>query len=468
MADPICLQNIASQPPPLNRECPTICGDTDFINGTHCGTLGVPTNTPILTKDPNFGGTGVAGYCYCCCSCFTLGVPIEVPAPANQFQLIENLQQGDDVLATGFDLQWQPAKVFHQSGPLNKRIIPGLWHVRYRLPGERETRDLIVTPDHLFLLHEQRKLKAVQFITPNDGLTAKNGGRADVVFVVRCENVDTAVHSLLMEGDFDGNDPTGHLVNANGVVTADYVVQTYYERARQPSSTFGTTETDLIAGTPEYARQYPSAVLQDYLNDPSQWPKGVLPVVPSETISPPPEAFSYLTAGQAGDLIKSARFLDNWNTSSQVTLNRLFKEHRAYFPETICLLDRDNLTPNVYAWSRAGQKIVLFTGAFARIQGLFRESYSLVLAVMQAHLNGTTSVANADCEAVAYLLREKYDGPQYASLMTAALEQLNGLFATFSPETRGGGTDKGATLPSTDIRLRIYDDAISFRRPSLR
>jgi hypothetical protein len=143
---------------------------------------------------------------------------------------------------------------------------------------------------------------------------------------------------------------------------------------------------------------------------------------------------------------------------------RLFKEHRAYYPDTVCLIDRDGETPNAFAWYRAGQKFILFTGAFLRVSGLYQDAFSLVLSVLEAHLGGARSAADADYEAVAYYLREKYDGPRYASVVTSALEQVRTLFDSVSPGNQGVGRSGMTSLPATGDRLRTYEDAISFRR----
>ncbi|WIM93013.1 hypothetical protein ACTOB_004978 [Actinoplanes oblitus] len=465
MVSQICLDKIATKPPPLNRPCPSICNEKNFIDGTHCKALGLNDEEPFMTQDPDFGGPGVPGFCYCCCSCFTLGTPIEV-APA-QYELIENVQQGDLVLAAGLDLDWKPCRVRLQSGPLDRRIVPGLWQVRYQIPGEAGTRDLVTTPDHLFLLHGRRTLKPVQNLVPGDGLTTKDGASANVLFAVRCDNVDTAVHTLVMDGDFDGTDPSGHLVNSNGVVTADYIIQTFFERqgnAESFASLFEPGGNNLVAGSPEYVRSYPSPELQAYLNNPSSWPKGIVPIAPAETIQPPREAVGYLTSDQAADVAKNAEFHGTWIASNQAVMLRLFKEHRAYHPDTVCIIDRDGETPNAFSWYRAGQKFILFTGAFLRVKGLYREFYSLVLSVLQAHVDGTPSATDADYEAVAYHLREKYDGPHYATTVTGALEQAATLFASVSSENSGAGQIGTTELPSVGDRLQTYQGAISFRR----
>jgi len=338
------------------------------------------------------------------------------------------------------------------------------------MPGESGTRDLVVTPDHLFLMHDQKALKPVQTLLPGDGLTTKDGQRADVVFANPTHNLDTSVHSLMMDGDFDGVDPSGHLVNTNGVITADYIVQIYYETLKPHQlatcSLFAAKDNDLIAGTPEYAARYPSAELQSYLNDPSSWLPGLIPYSPAVTIHPPREAVGFLSEAQAADIRKNAEIHGNWNNANQVMMLRLFKEHRAYYPDTICLIDGDAETPNAYAWYRAGQKHILFTGPFLRISGLYREAHSLVLAVQQAHLNGPKSGADADYEAVAQILRVKSDGPQYVELMTGALEQLALLFGMVSEPNREGARVGTTVLAGIDDRLQIYDNAIRFKRPT--
>src|SRR6185503_18430410 len=107
MVSPVCQAKISAMPPPLNVACPNICGDANFIAGTHCSALGMPMESPFITRDPSYGPNG--GYCYCCCSCFTRDTPIEKSPGA--WVMVQDIEAGDTILAAGSDLAWQPTKV---------------------------------------------------------------------------------------------------------------------------------------------------------------------------------------------------------------------------------------------------------------------------------------------------------------------------------------------------------------------
>ena len=202
MPTQVCLDRIAAEPPPLNKQCPDICSKDNFINGTHCSAMGLPVDTPFITFDPTLNG-GAGGYCYCCCSCFTAGTAIE--KTPGTFVMVQDLEAGDLVLAAGADLVWKSARVKYRSGATKSSNISGLYLVFYQLKGEAEPRSILATPGHLFLMAESRRLKSVQQLVPGDLLAQPDGGAAEVIFGMRNEDpIPTSIHTLRMEGDFDG------------------------------------------------------------------------------------------------------------------------------------------------------------------------------------------------------------------------------------------------------------------------
>ena len=462
MVSPACLAKIKTKPPPLNVACPSICSNANFINGTHCSTLGLPVGEPFITNDPNFGGPGVPGYCYCCCSCFTADTPIE--AKPDEFMFIQDINAGDTLLATGSDLKWTAAKVLDRSGGYDKSVMSGLYLVVYKFADEEGVRQILVTPGHLFLTATQKKLKPVQNLIPSDRLMRNDGQAADVLFVAPGEH-NTAIHTLLMDGAFDGKNLDGHLVNANGLVTADFVVQMHFESenvAPNLAYAYSKDETILETGTSEYAKRFDSPELHAFLQDEDAWPNGFRPYREENLVNIPLGAVSFLTLDQAVDVANNAQFNTKSNTVPRTEILRLFKSYRALHPDTICLIDWENPIPNAYAWKLTGQNVILITGGLARVTTQFMDAFSLILSVMQSHIQEEKYVCWADYNATAYLMRDTWTDSLYVNVVTNALDQVSILFGYVSKKNAQGNPAKPGKDPSLDCRLKAFQQGLSF------
>src|SRR5262245_59598226 len=119
------------------RQCSAAhCSGADPEINEICKSEGWPVGHPVLTRDAN-------GPCTCTCSCLALGTPIE--ASAGQFKAVEYFRVGDSVLAADRSLHWVPTTVTFSNGT-STGVQPLSVFIEY------EGGELIVTPDHLFLL----------------------------------------------------------------------------------------------------------------------------------------------------------------------------------------------------------------------------------------------------------------------------------------------------------------------------
>src|SRR6185503_16881439 len=85
------------------------CASISFAIGVHCSKSVPPLDpdTPIGPQlDPNLNGPNKPGFCYCCCSCFAGNTPIE--ATPGQYTLARDIHDGDEILAAGVALNWEP------------------------------------------------------------------------------------------------------------------------------------------------------------------------------------------------------------------------------------------------------------------------------------------------------------------------------------------------------------------------
>ena len=275
MPSQTCLNNIKAEKPPSNIPCTDqLCTEMSQGLAAHCQTGGMAPDTPVISYDPS-----LKKVCYCCCSCYALNTPIE--ASPGEFVLIQNINAGDTVLTADINLNWKEGIVKSRSGDINKSMVPGLYLVRYLMPGETENRELLVTADHLFLMYTSKTLKKVQHLIPGNKLMTSDGNAASVTFVAHGE-YDTSIQSINMKAKFNGKDLTGHLLNANGIVSTDYAVQAYYETHNiddQLRFKFSDESAVHEVGSKEYISQFQSTKLDAFLSTPKSGPRDLTPSV---------------------------------------------------------------------------------------------------------------------------------------------------------------------------------------------
>ena len=429
----------------IQSEIDTYCSGTDKIPGT-------PVPQVVDGK-----------LCYCCCSCFAYDTPIETAQGIYTF--IQDIQEGDTVLTTGLDLKWKETKVLYSSGLGPDLHFPFMYYLIYQMEGEELPRDMIVTADHLFLMaSEQKGLKPVQNLIPGDKLCQANGGVAEVVFCL-VAGYTGGVHHI-HTGPFDGVNLDGHLLNANGVVCSDYMVQLSFFSNQLDASFVESTVAQgnsLEVGTAEYNAQYSCREAEEFLASPHLWPKGVKLNQRTPLINVPLMAASFLTKAQAEDIQANGEFVGYGNPLSLDTIKYLFQIYQGFsFSNGIQFLtDWDNDLPNAYTWEKSGQKIVLVTGGLLRTRVVNRDGLALILAHLLAVINGKKCVGEADYAATIYL-REVWNNDLYASVCLSAIEEMKKLFVYVSEENARENPDNICAQPSLYCRVKTFESGLSF------
>lgn len=458
-----CLKNIQSEPAPYNRACSdNFCIKTSFARGKHCSAKGMPMDTPVLSWDPSITPIGADDYaCYCCCSCYALNTPIE--ATKGEFVLIQNIQAGDSILTTGLDLTWKPGVVKDRSGDIYTSMVPGLYLVRYLMPDEDRPRDILVTPDHLFLMHTSKTLKKVQHLIPGNRLMTADGRAAAVMFVAHGE-YETSIQSINMEDRFDGKNLTGHLINANGIVSTDYSVQCYYETGNLDKDLmfgFSNSEEVYEVGTKEYINKFESPQLAGFLSSPEEWPKGFNPKRKA-LIDIPVVATGFVTTEQADDIREASEFNDYSNGVPREAINKLFRIFSTDYNEVNFILDWNNEDVNAYAWTQDGQKYLVLTGGLARVKGLYVNAFSLIISAMLIRLSGKQYVAEADYVSL-NVLRDIFPDSIYAELAPKGIRQVTeALFDKISEEHAAGNPSDVGGNPAVSCRKVAFWNGLSF------
>ncbi|MBC6424276.1 MAG: hypothetical protein GDA43_05780 [Hormoscilla sp. SP5CHS1] len=189
------------------------CSGTDSELNSVCKQEGWAIGHPVITRDGQ-------GPCQCHYSCLALGTPVGATLGVNKN--IENFNVGDTVIAAGVDLKWGNVEVRYSNGTASG-VQPGTIFVEY-VGGQ-----LIVTPDHLFLLPD-KKLKRAEKLSTFDQLVGADGNPVDINRVSAGTYV-CGFHHIATSTEDPQNDLTNHLIITNGIVSADYAVQLFYREA---------------------------------------------------------------------------------------------------------------------------------------------------------------------------------------------------------------------------------------------
>jgi len=392
-----------------------------------------------------------------------MGTPLE--KRPSEFVLIETLTSGDQIMATGVDLKWSPATVEDRSGDVDQLVIPGLLYVEYAMPGEDGYRHLLVTPDHpflmqgtKFLMQGTKKLKKVQHLEPGDKLATPDGDAAIVQFVHPGEHF-TTIQSIEMVGDVDPQTLDGHLLNSNGVVTADYAVQVMVELghgefdriSHEPDS------EEMECGRDEYIEMH-GAASQAFVDDPARWPRGFVPHHSAPNVVPG-YAYGYLTKDQAEAVYNNAEFNPFNNVTGRADMLYLFRLSRAQFPDIVCILDWQQRVPNAYSWQNSGQKFLLVTGGLVRLKKFYIDGLSMIVASLQASLQGQECVCQWDYAATTTILRVTWPDTVLATLIPDGISQVQSMFDKAGKDVPG---DDPCNLPTLKCRIESYWAGFSF------
>jgi hypothetical protein len=311
-------------------------------------------------------------------------------------------------------------------------------------------------------MNTSRTLKKVQHLIPGDKLTGRDGIIAEVQFVVQGE-YNTSVQSIEMLGKLDPKTLEGHLINSNGIISADYAVQVYHETNNLDEKhiySFSNPNSVYEVGSEEYSKSFASQKLTDFLEDEESWPKGFIPKR-HNIINIPKTAYSFLNRKQEQDVYDNAEFNSYTNVVGRNDVERLFAFSQMHFPNLKCILDWHNRRPNAYAWSQANQNFLVVTGGLVRLKGLYLEGNSLIIAFLQAYFEGKKCKGFADYEAIDNL-RDLWPDTILANLVPEAIKQVKWIFDFVSEENSKGDPNNICEDPSLDCRIQTYWNSFSF------
>lgn len=393
--------------------------------------------------------------CYCCCSCFAENTPIAVNS--TEYKLVQDFRVNDLVYAADAKLNWKQVRVDFCTNVDGAKTQAFMVNVRWGNDGNQIT----VTEDHLFLVPGNLLVPAGA-LNVNDKLVRPDGSTVQVTQVVA--GMQQGGVYTLATGE-PKNTIDGHLLNSNGVVSADFALQAGYIGGQLDRSLLvPDLDTRLHVSSEEYQEKYHSKEAILFMASPDQWPKGFVIFPRNNLYNIPADAKSFMTTAQAKDIRNNKKaptrpFSSNYAISIVEYLWVLFK---GFYPGIQYVMDWNNTVPNAYAFSSYGQKYILVTGGLLRQSSLDKDGLAIILSQALAYHNAddsdkaVTCTGNADYDSLTYLGNIFRDGT-FINVFRNGLLQVEQLWS-FISEANRKGTSKCAN-PGIDCRIDTFKAA---------
>ncbi|MDJ1135012.1 hypothetical protein [Streptomyces iconiensis] len=453
------------------RQCESAhCSGADAEINEICKLEGWPINHPVLTRD-------AIGPCYCSCSCLAFGTMVE--DGMGGFKAIEMYAVGDQIMASGTGLTWAARPVVFSGG------TTGASRQKYTVLVRYAETALAVTSDHLFLLAgDEHTLKRADRLAPEDVLISPSGDPVSVTAVHIGDYLAGFHHVAASDKEAPGEDLEGHLLNTNGVVSADYVVQIMARRSDVAGFNVKQHENMPVVGSAEYVDRYGRACLQApelpesvTANTPLRTSGFNAPdldlaehtFVPAEAtmVNVPDGACSFLSPEEAEVKRRSPKRPFNDPLAREWT-EALIQQHKTFYPDVTYHLDWASDEVNAYAWVENGVRHVALKGGLVRDQDLELEGIALVLAHELAHHYGGTPTfpgglsceGQADYRGVRNIMRKVWFGDSYIATTDAGIAQMANFFGVPNDPHAPGGT-AGCGHPPGACRVATYHSAVS-------
>ncbi|WP_405535263.1 hypothetical protein OG426_54615 (plasmid) [Streptomyces canus] len=421
------------------------------------------------------------GICACSCSCLAFGTLVQ--EGNDSFKAIETFIEGDQVMAAGVNLEWKPQHVVFSGG------TTGASRQKYTVLVRYDNTAIAVTSDHLFLLAgEPKTLRRADRLTPADQLVSPDGQPVDVKGVHIGDYLAGFHHIAASSKDLPVADTLdGHLLNTNGVVSADYVVQISARSTDADVSGFSRSQHDElpIVGSEEYTKRFGRASLQAPDLPQGFEEKHVIRTVnvnvndleaASNTFIPaeatavriPDDACSFLPRDQAQ--AKRAAPKRGFNDpQAREWAEALIQQHKTFYPDVTYHLDWVDDDVNAYAWVENGARQVSLKGGLIRDADLELEGIAVVLAHELAHHyggiptfpSGLSCEGQADYRGVRNIMRKVWFGESYFTMVDPGIAQMAAFFGVPNSPTVPGG-NAGCGHPPGACRVATYHSAVTF------
>jgi hypothetical protein len=443
------------------RECSSgHCSVSDPLLHIICHENELDVGTPVLTEDET-------GPCVCRCSCLAFGTMVQ--SGDNSYKAIESYLVGDTVLTAGTDLNWSESKVVYSNG------TPSATKQRDTVLVIYNGTALASTADHLYLTKD-RTLKRADRLTPDDVLVAPDGTDVPITSVHLGEYY-SGFHHIATTKERPPEDLTGHLLNTNGVISADYAAQLFARQNEVAGFDATTVEALPEIGSPEYLDQHGDACLKapelpaGFTDNSTLTVKGfstpdLMPgtfVSANDSISRIPDtACSFISAEEAAAKARDPRRAFN-DPNARGWAEELIRLHEAFFPDVTYHLDWADNDVNAYAWVENNGRHVSLKGGLVRHRALELEGLAIILAHELSHHyggdptfpEGLSCEGQADYHGTLVTMRRVWFGDSYSDTTSAGITQMADFFGVPDDAEAPGGS-ANCNHPEGRCRVATY------------
>ena len=452
MATALCKERIKAEggvPCSVNH-----CKIVQTSINKYCTHSGKPTDWPVPQVENG-------KECYCCCSCFAYFTPIEMSK--GEFKWVQDIELNEKVIATNRNVsEWKEQEVTDLSGIAPGVKVSFMLYIVYQMEDNLNPESfnhIITTADHLFLLPDGT-LRPIQDLRPGDMIRKADGGEAKIVSIT-AGNYDKGIRHISL-GELVPGEVDGHLLNSNGVVTADFSVQLafYSDVLDEKYLAPDLVKEEPSIGTSNYIQKYATPELLTLKENLGDYPDGFTPTNES-LVNIPMDAKSFFTKEQAKAIIDSdLEHLSFINDSNVVYSEYLLQLLRSSLGNTQVIYDWKNEEPNAYYFrTDTEQSFIVLTGGLLRLKALNKYGLSLVLGHMTALYDGNTCVGDADYYGVNFYMRDMWLGDQFFTSYNAAYKQIKTIFEAIMNVPRG--REDVCFNPGLNCRLECYSNASS-------
>lgn len=388
--------------------------------------------------------------CNCTCSCFLHGTQVAVSC--NEFEAIEKIRVKDKVLACGSDLNWKEEEVMFSNGTA-KDSVSFLIQIFYR-EGD-QVKNLFCTEDQPFLM-SSKLLKRADKLRVGDYLTLFNGNTSEIT-EIKYVTVESGVHHI-STGILKPDSLDGHLLNIQGVVAADYVVQLFQDELPdlfEAPMLKSVRNIDQMISREEVEE----VTLKEYITSAKQkestfWSNTLL----KSSIKTPDSSTSFLTHKQASQIsaFVPKHSFGEVNRISQIEY--LFKIFKAFYPEVNFLSDWSNEDGNAYVTTLDNEYYLILQGGLARCKPISIEGLAIIISHELGHIyggdpkrpDGFSCDTQSDFYATRIVMRKVWYEDLYSQMVFPGMEQIKVLFSYLSDAEE---KVEGCITPTLNCRI---------------
>jgi hypothetical protein len=342
---------------------------------------------------------------------------------------------------------------------------------------------IAVTSDHLFLTSD-RTLKRADRLAPGDILVSPNGEPIPVS-AVHIGDYLSGFHHIATSKQPPGPKLDGHLLNTNGVVSADYTVQLFARTEDVDGYNRAVHQALPVVGSKEYIAKFGPGCIEapsfstafssrkDSIKSSSHNAtdlRGNIFVPAAATIiNVPFDACRFIPDSEAAAKASDPMRAFNDPLSREWT-EYLMTEYRKTYTDVVYQLDWADSTVNAFAWVDGGVRHVAVKGGLVRHAALQLEGIALVLAHETGHHyggaptfpSGLSCEGQADYYGLLVVMRRVWFGDQYITMTDAAIQQMANFFGVPDDPAPPGGA-AGCEHPPGPCRIATYHAAVALK-----